>query len=154
MFSALMIVSSILAGQAANAADVDFERFQWKNRLLLIFAAESTHPLFNSLVKEIAAQRDEVDERDLVVFEILESGPSKRNSSEIEPQKAASIRKQFEIPQHTFAVILVGKDGGIKLKRNEHIRLEEIFRLIDSMPMRLDEMRQKGRNGATPPPAP
>ena len=26
-----------------------------------------------------------------------------------------------------------------------HVRLEEIFLLIDSMPMRQDEMRQKGR---------
>ncbi|MFO7687606.1 MAG: DUF4174 domain-containing protein [Desulfobacterales bacterium] len=39
----------------------------------------------------------------------------------------------------------MGKDGGIKLKRNDQVRLEEIFQLIDSMPMRQDEMRQKGR---------
>jgi hypothetical protein len=38
---------------------------------------------------------------------------------------------------------LVGKDGGIKLKRGDQVDLREIFGLIDSMPMRQREMRQK-----------
>jgi hypothetical protein len=97
------------------------------------------------LANEISSRQADVDERDLVVFEILESAMSRMNRSPIEPQRAASIREQFEIAPHVFTVILVGKDGGIKLKRNDQVRLEEIFRLIDSMPMRQDEMRQKGR---------
>ncbi|MBW2492220.1 MAG: DUF4174 domain-containing protein, partial [Deltaproteobacteria bacterium] len=40
---------------------------------------------------------------------------------------------------------LIGKDGGIKLKRNDQIDLETIFELIDSMPMRNDEIRQKNQ---------
>ena len=43
-------------------------------------------------------------------------------------------------------LILLGKDGGIKLKRNDRVKFEEIFSLIDSMPMRKDEMRQKGQS--------
>ena len=127
------------------AMDVDIERFLWKKRLLLIFSPERADPLFNSLVNEISSRRGDVEDRDLVIFEILESGASKMNSSELEPQKAASFRERFEIPETTFTVILLGKDGGIKLKRKVHVRLEEIFRLIDAMPMRQDEMRQKGR---------
>ena len=98
------------------------------------------------MANEISSRQADVDERDLVVFEILESGTSRMNRSRIEPQKATSIREQFEIAPNAFTVILVGKDGGIKLKRNDQVRLEEIFQLIDSMPMRQDEMRQKGRN--------
>jgi hypothetical protein len=142
---ALIIVSSILAGQHGSAMDVDVERFLWKKRLLLIFSPERADPLFNGLVNEISSRRGDVEDRDLVIFEILESGASKMNSSELEPQKAASFRERFEIPKNTFTVILLGKDGGIKLKRNDQVRLEEIFLLIDSMPMRQDEMRQKGR---------
>lgn len=145
MMSALIFVSSIFAGQLASAMDVDIERFLWKKRLLLILSPERADPLFNSLVNEISSRRDEVEDRDLVIFEILDSGASKMNSSELEPQKAASFRKRFKIPENTFAVILLGKDGGIKLKRNDHVQLDEIFRLIDSMPMRQEEMRQKGR---------
>jgi len=145
MMLALIVFSSILASQYASAMDVDIERFLWKKRLLLIFSPERADPLFNGLVNEISSRRGDVEDRDLVIFEILESGASKMNSSELEPQKAASFRERFEIPETSFTVILLGKDGGIKLKRKDHVRLEEIFRLIDAMPMRQDEMRQNGR---------
>jgi hypothetical protein len=64
----------------------------------------------------------------------------------MDPRTAASLRKHFDIPTKTFMLILLGKDGGIKLKRNDRVKLEEIFSLIDSMPMRKDEMRQKGQS--------
>ena len=85
----------------------------------------------------------EVVDRDLVIFEILESGPSNMNTEFIDPQSAQSLREKFDIPMGEFAVILIGKDGGIKMKRQEKTDLEDIFRLIDAMPMRLQEMRQK-----------
>ncbi|RPJ14747.1 MAG: DUF4174 domain-containing protein [Deltaproteobacteria bacterium] len=34
----------------------------------------------------------------------------------------------------------------MKLKRNDPVKLDDIFTLIDSMPMRKDEMRQKGQS--------
>jgi hypothetical protein len=40
-------------------------------------------------------------------------------------------------------VILIGKDGGEKLSREEGTTLGEIFGLIDTMPMRRREMRRK-----------
>jgi len=124
---------------------IDIEHFRWKKRLLLVFAAENAQSHYQSLANEISSRQADVNDRDLVVFEIIESGTSRMNGSPIEPQKAASIREQFEITPNSFTVILVGKDGGIKMKRNDQVRLEEIFRLIDSMPMRQEEMRTKNR---------
>jgi len=43
----------------------------------------------------------------------------------------------------TFMVVLIGKDGGEKLRREEGATLGEIFGLIDTMPMRRREMRGK-----------
>lgn len=145
MILALIIVSSIFASQNASAMDLNIEDFQWKKRLLLIFSPHRADPLFKSLANEISSRPGDAEDRDLVIFEILESEDSKMSSGKLEPQKSASIRERFEIPNNTFTVILLGKDGGIKLKRSDHVRLEEIFRLIDSMPMRQDEMRQKDR---------
>ena len=69
-----------------------------------------------------------------------------KNSVFHQVRSAASLRKHFDVTQKTFALILLGKDGGIKLKRNDRVKLDEIFTLIDSMPMRKDEMRQKGQS--------
>lgn len=40
-----------------------------------------------------------------------------------------------------FRVLLIGKDGGVKLDRDQTVSVEEIIALIDSMPMRQREMQ-------------
>jgi hypothetical protein len=149
--AALLIIAwvgalSIFAGEEAVPMNVDFETFKWKNRLLLVFAPDSSLPLLQSLQGDISTRKHEVDDRDLVVFEILGVGTSKRDGTQLAPQAAASLREQFGVSPNAFSLILVGKDGGIKPRRNYPVKLEEIFRLIDSMPMRQDEMRQKDRS--------
>jgi hypothetical protein len=124
---------------------MDLSQFQWKNRLLFLFAPDRGHPLFDALQQSIAGQQAEVADRDLMVFEILESGPARMNKVDLDSKWAQSLREKFDVPRGQFAVILVGKDGGIKLSRQDETRLEDIFALIDTMPMRREEMRQKSR---------
>lgn len=124
---------------------MDLSQFQWKNRLLFLFAPDGSNPLFKDLQSEIIAQKTEVKDRDLVVFELLERGPSRMNNAPMDREAANSIRDRFAIPPDTFTLILVGKDGGIKLKHHDRANLKEVFELIDSMPMRQNEMRQKNQ---------
>jgi len=42
-------------------------------------------------------------------------------------------------------VVLVGKDGGEKLRRGAAVDIDEIFSVIDAMPMRQREMEEKKR---------
>ena len=123
---------------------MDLSQFQWKNRLLFLFAPNRSHPLFDALQESIAIVQMLAD-RDLVVFEILESGPSRMDMTDLNSQVAQSLRYKFDVRLDQFAAILVGKDGGIKLNRQDETRLDDIFGLIDSMPMRREEMRQKSR---------
>ena len=44
-----------------------------------------------------------------------------------------------------FSSDIIGKDGGVKLNRQNRTQLKDIFALIDAMPMRREEMRQKSR---------
>jgi hypothetical protein len=122
---------------------MDLTQFQWKNRLLLIFAPDENDSFFKKLQSEIIAQKAEVEDRDLLVFEVLGRGSSRINTTHLNQVNVDSIRRRFSVPQRSFRVILIGKDGGIKLKRDDQTNLEAIFELIDSMPMRKDEIRQK-----------
>ena len=45
-------------------------------------------------------------------------------------------------PGAPFWIVLIGKDGGVKL-RSDDAGLDQIFDLIDSMPMRQAEMREQ-----------
>lgn len=144
---AMLMVSVLSIGSSRNslALSLDLSQFQWKNRLLFLFAPSRDHPLFNKLHQSLLFQEAEVADRDLIIFEILESGPSSMNKNDLDPQTAQSLRKKFDTPLGKFTVILVGKDGGVKLKRQAQTQLTDIFALIDSMPMRQEEMRQKSR---------
>jgi len=122
---------------------MDLTKFQWKNRLLFLFAEDANDPFFKNLQNQIMAQKAEVDDRDLIVFEVPAKGPARMSTTPLDRQQADSIRNHFDITSNTFSLILVGKDGGIKLKSDDRVDLSAVFGLIDSMPMRQNEMRQK-----------
>ena len=124
---------------------MDLNQFRWKNRLLFVFSEQSNDSIFKDFQSEISTQNDEVLDRDLIVFKIFEIGPSFMNTTQIESDVANDIRKQFKASPGLFTVILVGKDGGVKLRRNTQLKLKDIFALIDAMPMRREEMRQKAQ---------
>ena len=124
---------------------MDLTQFQWENRLLFLFAPDRSHPFYDHLYSQIVEQKSEVEDRDLVIFSILLQDSSQMNTTAIDRREADSIRERFMIPPHAFSLILIGKDGGIKLKRNDQVDLTEVFELIDSMPMRRNEMRQKNQ---------
>ena len=146
-----LMVTVLLIGGSRNAAamSLDLSQFQWKNRLLFLFAPNHNHPMFETLHNSLTAQELEVADRDLVIFKIFESGRSTMNMQYLDPQTAQSLRQKFNVSRGQFSVILVGKDGGIKLKRQDDIHLTEIFDLIDAMPMRQQETRQKNRPGGS-----
>jgi hypothetical protein len=128
-----------------EALSMDLTQFQWKNRLLFLFAEDTNDPFFENLQSQIMAQKAEVDDRDLIVFEVPAQGPARMNNSPLDRKEADSIRTHFAIPGNTFSLILVGKDGGIKLKSKDRVDLSDVFGLIDSMPMRQREMQQKNQ---------
>ncbi|MGD8519739.1 MAG: DUF4174 domain-containing protein [Desulfobacterales bacterium] len=138
-----IVVFSVFGGK--DALSMDLRQFQWKNRLLFLFTPQRSDRFFSDLLNEIMANKNEVEDRDLIVFEILESGPSFMDSVSLDAQTAAALREKFDAPPGRFTVILVGKDGGVKLKRHTGTRLNDIFALIDAMPMRQEEIRQKSQ---------
>ena len=139
------ILVSLTVWTPWETLSMDLTQFQWKNRLLFIFAEDGSHPLFKDLQSQIVSQKAEIDDRDLIVFEVPAHGPARMNNSPLDRKEADSIRTHFDIPSNTFSLVLVGKDGGIKLKREDRVDLSDVFGLIDSMPMRQNEMRQKSQ---------
>jgi hypothetical protein len=57
------------------------------------------------------------------------------------------IERDFRILTETgakaFSVRLLGKDGGEKLRSNQPVSTESLFALVDAMPMRRQEMRER-----------
>ena len=85
-------------------------------------------------------------ERDLVLVEVLAEGKSSVNGQPIDEASAAKLRDRFGIGKEDFRVILVGKDGGAKRQDSHPVQTSAIFNEIDAMPMRRQEMRQRGNS--------
>lgn len=122
---------------------IDLETYTWKNRLLMIFSPSEDYPRYRDLTRELRDQHDEITDRDLLVFRILERGKSRLGDSPIDDASSALLRDRLSARTGHFTVVLVGKDGGEKLRQSDEVELEEIFSLIDSMPMRQRERSQR-----------
>lgn len=57
------------------------------------------------------------------------------------------LHKKYKVDSQTeFTVILLGKDGGEKLRTQNLLTTNKLFALIDAMPMRRQEMQKKEKN--------
>jgi hypothetical protein len=52
------------------------------------------------------------------------------------------IFSKYQVSNRDFTVLLIGKDGFVKLRSKEIISATRIYALVDAMPMRKDEMRK------------
>jgi hypothetical protein len=138
--SLIMIMSVGLLGSVETRDVADLKQYQWKNRLLLLFSPSPGVSPYRALLRELQEQASGVRERDLLVFHVMEQGKSVIDSREIPATEARALRQRFGIEPGAFTVVLVGKDGGVKLKQPGKAALADIFGLIDSMPMRQHEM--------------
>ena len=80
------------------------------------------------------------------VFTISGSGPVQDAIGYTRFRAGANrdLRRRFEPNRLGLTVVLVGKDGLEKGRWNRPVDVDEIFALIDTMPMRQREMRESG----------
>jgi len=117
-------------------------QFAWKNRVVLIFS-RSENP--NQAVQQLHAVRKfelEVQERQLIVGLINEDG-GQIGKIDISKAEALELFNKYGLGENSFAVVLIGKDTGVKLKQFSPVPAQDIFDLIDSMPMRRSEIGTK-----------
>jgi hypothetical protein len=122
---------------------IDMEDYRWKNRPVLVFGPAESDVRYRRQMQEFVGQDTELPDRDIVLFVLLWDGPRSINGQSLTASASDPLWHQFEVASDSFAVILVGKDGGVKLRSEEPVAAARIFDLIDGMPMRQAEMRHK-----------
>lgn len=122
--------------------------FQWKNRPLLVFAPSAEHPLVREQLARVDAERAGFRERDMVLLRIPPHGEGRADGEALSAVDVDALRAEFGIEPDEFAAILVGKDGTEKQRWMRPAEMVAVFRLIDGMPMRREEMKQKPAGGS------
>ncbi|MEC8048819.1 MAG: DUF4174 domain-containing protein, partial [Chloroflexota bacterium] len=94
----------------------------------------------------LEVNKNEYTDRDMVVI-LINNDESKISYdglnvfNNLDYDSTLSIRKRFNFDD--FNLILIGKDGGIKYNTNEPIKINKIFEIIDKMPMRIKEIKER-----------
>jgi hypothetical protein len=147
MFLFLMpILAMVRAGETGQVLDLDLEALRWKNRVLVLLGPDESDHSFRLQKQNLASNSEGALERDLVILEILEQGKSRIGKQLLSEKSVQNIRKKLGVQTGPFQVLLIGKDGGVKLRSAEPVSAKDIFGLIDSMPMRRQEMDSKKKH--------
>lgn len=128
-----------------NAQTLD--RHRWQDRVLLLFAPGEEDVTLQRQLSLLTTQKAEVTDRDLVIYQLFPSGGLSPDGKKLTASQSQAFFQRYDIHPDTFTLILVGKDGGEKKRASELVLLEDLFGLIDRMPMRRAEMRRKGKDG-------
>ena len=139
LFSVMMLL-------AYSSMSQDLAHYRWKNRLLII-QADQAHQ--HTLQKQLLMLDDKkgLAERKLVIISMSPEYYTIRDFAHSDDQHT---ERKTLIPGHelsrSFEIKLVGLDGGIKLEKESTITQDELFSIIDGMPMRRAELRRIKRS--------
>jgi hypothetical protein len=136
MKSILTLISLAFFFHHSHAQDL--EKHRWRDRLILLFASSDDDDRLLAQLKILNNEQAELIERDLKIYVIMRAAGEK-----MEANAASALRQRYQVEQQAFTFLLIGKDGGVKLRRENPVTIRELFDLIDSMPMRRAEMRRE-----------
>lgn len=127
-----------------NTRAQNLNQHQWKDRIILIGADNYDQAKLKEQLKRIQRTPEDLNERKLVVYEVTPQGFRYHHDGQVE-----SVNDNGQLFLNMFGkgvkfqVALIGLDGGTKRRWNDLIDNEQIFGLIDTMPMRRAELRRK-----------
>jgi hypothetical protein len=113
----------------ALAASPAIAQMKWERRVLIVAAPSADDALLSKQRRVLGNWKANGDARDLTIVEVV--GDQVRGASD----SAATIRRKYRLPA-AFTAILIGKDGGEKLRSAKPFPAAALEATIDAMPMR------------------
>ena len=98
-------------------ANTDIKDLIWEKRPVLVFSNSYMDPNLKQQIKMFGSDPNALSSRDVRVF------------VDDKPEPISNLRKRFR--PKGFLIILIGKDGQIKLRKNSPWSARELTRIID-----------------------
>lgn len=130
-------ILTVVCFAPAGATDLaSLDGYLWQSRPLVIFSSSEDDPRLLQQLEWLDAEAGEIEERDVVVI------------VDIEADEPSELRVKYR--PRDFQIVLVGKDGEVKLRKPFPWNVRELSRAIDKMPMRRQEILSNRSNLASP----
>lgn len=113
----------------------ELSSFRWEKRLVIIVDTIQKNTYSNQ-IKLFTKSLEELEERDILLF--YYDGKNLLDTS----GKNTDLHLPEGMFQKDSELILIGKDGSIKMRSPLPIDPKEVFQTIDQMPMRRSEIKK------------
>jgi hypothetical protein len=110
-----------------EAGSVNLAELKWQARPIVVLADSPEDPAFKRQMDLLEARKGELILRDVIVI------------TDTDPEARSELRQKLR--PRGFMLVLIGKDGGVKLRKPVPWNVRELSRQIDKMPMRQQEIR-------------
>lgn len=107
----------------------DLAEFLWINRVIVVFADSAADPRFREQLDRLGEDTNMLTDRDVIVL------------TDTDPAAGSAARKKLR--PRGFSLVVIDKDGGVKLRKPSPWSVREITRSIDKFPSRLREVRDR-----------
>jgi hypothetical protein len=108
---------------------VDLETLIWEKRPVIVFADSPNDPRYIQQMEFLTDRLEDLDERDVIVL--------------TDTAKAEGSALRQKLHPRGFMLVMIGKDGTVYLRKPLPWDVREISRVIDKMPMRQQEIRDR-----------
>lgn len=126
------LTSALLALTFATTSNAEtLDEYLWEKRPVVVFANTPNDLLFKRQMELLEDGAAELAERDVIVIV----------DTDVDAEETTPLRKKLR--PRGFQLVLIGKDGQVKLRKPRPWTVRELSRVIDKMPMRQQELRQR-----------
>ena len=139
------LVLSVFLGMTNLLISQELKQHRWEDRVLLLLTDSLENPEYIRQTDALQQRPEELAERKLIVY-TLNKG---RYAKGIPPgpwNTGVAWKPDTRDVKTGFRIVLVGLDGGVKMDKQAFVPPEELWTLIDGMPMRRAELRTKGNH--------
>lgn len=124
------------------------EDLRWKNRIVLVITDSEESLRYDQQIKALEPINSDFTERKLILIDVRKDKfrirfDGKKNTENSSWIMNAALYKMYALNADDLTIVLLGLDGGIKIRQGEIISRTELFNTIDAMPMRRAEMEIK-----------
>ncbi|NTF08409.1 DUF4174 domain-containing protein [Agrobacterium rubi] len=131
----LLLAAALLLAWNTQGWSMDsLSHLTWKNRVLVVFG-KTEDAKVQKQIETVREQEAELADRDMVVLHVTDDRvtPIFGSAGGLD---AKTLTREAGANGKAFEAVLIGKDGGIKLRSDDVVGSVALFDLIDRMPMR------------------
>ena len=111
-------------------------------RPLLVFSPDAADMRLRHQQALLESSAAAMADRHVLYLPVLERAGKSASPLTLSAGEQSAARKRLRIAPGAFRVVLLGKDGEVKLSSASPVSMDALSSLIDSMPMRRNEVQQ------------